>query len=739
MLKKINKLQQSPIKSILFYFVILICTNLFYPKEILSQERSWENYFHSEHITTITSKDDYIYVGLLRNGIVRYNKKTSEKVFYNNITTNLPLGWVSSISFDSSGTLWVTGGGLFKYKNEIWTMYTPENSQLPTDQIYSSFIDSSQNIWLATYGYGLLKFDGINWTSYNTTNSKIPSNNIWKIISDKKGFLWIATSNGLSKFDGKSFIVFNSSNSPIKSNEIICIGFDSKDDLWVSTNYSNGDNLFRYSNGVWYNYPYSQVNISTIYSMAFKNNGEIWLGGWEGLFKFDGIKWKDFNEKNSSIPSRYVKTMHIDKDQKLWLGSENFSDGNNYRSGGVSYYNGIDFIKLNLSNSSLPENDIYTVSVDSKNNAWFTSTSKHLIQFSSNGSKTIDIPSIGINACSTIDFDDNIWIGTYLDGIKIYTGQSWTLLNTSNSPITYNDVTDIVTDNKGQVWTVNGKDIIRLNSGKRQKFNSSNSNIPDDWARVISTDHFGNIWAIVGRSLVKYDGNIWHKTELPNNAQEINTLAVDSTLNIWLGTEYSGIFKFNGKTWIEYNIYNSPLQGNQVKIIKVNKDNVIWVGTTNNFGSGSGGVARIENGNWETFTFKNSKITFGDVSDIAFADSGKVWIATSDAGVSLLHDKINPDTLKYNNPVPLKFNLFPNYPNPFNNSTTINYQIAVESHVKISIYNILGQNIFIIKDKVQSPGNYFVRWEPINTTSNIYFCVLETDNYKQTIKLILLK
>ena len=226
---------------------------------------------------------------------------------------------------------------------------------------------------------------------------------------------------------------------------------------------------------------------------------------------------------------------------------------------------------------------------------------------------------------------------------------------------------------------------------------------------------------------------------MPNNAQEINTLAVDSTLNIWLGTEYSGIFKFNGKTWIEYNIYNSPLQGNQVKIIKVNKDNVIWVGTTNNFGSGSGGVARIENGNWETFTFKNSKITFGDVSDIAFADSGKVWIATSDAGVSLLHDKINPDTLKYNNPVPLKFNLFPNYPNPFNNSTTINYQIAVESHVKISIYNILGQNIFIIKDKVQSPGNYFVRWEPINTTSNIYFCVLETDNYKQTIKLILLK
>ena len=171
MLKKINKLQQSPIKSILFYFVILICTNLFYPKEILSQERSWENYFHSEHITTITSKDDYIYVGLLRNGIVRYNKKTSEKVFYNNITTNLPLGWVSSISFDSSGTLWVTGGGLFKYKNEIWTMYTPENSQLPTDQIYSSFIDSSQNIWLATYGYGLLIFDRINWTSYNKTDT----------------------------------------------------------------------------------------------------------------------------------------------------------------------------------------------------------------------------------------------------------------------------------------------------------------------------------------------------------------------------------------------------------------------------------------------------------------------------------------------------------------------------------------------------------------------------------------
>jgi hypothetical protein len=78
-------------------------------------------------------------------------------------------------------------------------------------------------------------------------------------------------------------------------------------------------------------------------------------------------------------------------------------------------------------------------------------------------------------------------------------------------------------------------------------------------------------------------------------------------------------------------------------------------------------------------------------------------------------------------------------PNPFNNSTVINYVTKQNSNNRITIYNTLGEQIDIILDEFQYAGEYQLSWNPKNQTSGIYICILESDNYFKVEKLLLLK
>jgi hypothetical protein len=80
-----------------------------------------------------------------------------------------------------------------------------------------------------------------------------------------------------------------------------------------------------------------------------------------------------------------------------------------------------------------------------------------------------------------------------------------------------------------------------------------------------------------------------------------------------------------------------------------------------------------------------------------------------------------------------------NYPNPFNPSTEIAYQIPSSSHVTITIYNILGKVVETLVNEDKSAGTYYVKFNAANLASGIYFYSLKTDNYVQTKKMILMK
>ncbi len=92
-----------------------------------------------------------------------------------------------------------------------------------------------------------------------------------------------------------------------------------------------------------------------------------------------------------------------------------------------------------------------------------------------------------------------------------------------------------------------------------------------------------------------------------------------------------------------------------------------------------------------------------------------------------------------NTELPLKFNLYNNYPNPFNPVTFIEFDIAEKSRVKITIFNIQGKLVCNLVDEEMKPGRYKTDWNAVNYSSGVYFFKLEASNYVQTKKMVLIK
>lgn len=95
--------------------------------------------------------------------------------------------------------------------------------------------------------------------------------------------------------------------------------------------------------------------------------------------------------------------------------------------------------------------------------------------------------------------------------------------------------------------------------------------------------------------------------------------------------------------------------------------------------------------------------------------------------------------------LPVITDLMPIYPNPFNPSTTIQYTIANQTHVSISVYNLLGEQVVMLVDNhFQSAGAYQVQWDGRNgngqyVSSGIYFLTIKTDDFVKTRKMMMLR
>jgi len=90
--------------------------------------------------------------------------------------------------------------------------------------------------------------------------------------------------------------------------------------------------------------------------------------------------------------------------------------------------------------------------------------------------------------------------------------------------------------------------------------------------------------------------------------------------------------------------------------------------------------------------------------------------------------------------IPTQITLYPNYPNPFNNSTTIGYYLPQRSKIRISIFNALGQLIDVLSNIEQESGEHNITWNTdANIPSGIYYIQLEKNGRSIIRRCLLLK
>ena len=131
------------------------------------------------------------------------------------------------------------------------------------------------------------------------------------------------------------------------------------------------------------------------------------------------------------------------------------------------------------------------------------------------------------------------------------------------------------------------------------------------------------------------------------------------------------------------------------------------------------------NGSMENYSFKNEK---ENVFKLVMGGA----------------DYVQEQTEEIRKDLPAKFSLNQNYPNPFNPDTFIPFDLPQGSHVKLRIFNILGQEIRTLKDEFFQTGSYAILWDGkdqrgFSVASGIYIYRLETGKFIQSRKMLLIK
>jgi hypothetical protein len=89
--------------------------------------------------------------------------------------------------------------------------------------------------------------------------------------------------------------------------------------------------------------------------------------------------------------------------------------------------------------------------------------------------------------------------------------------------------------------------------------------------------------------------------------------------------------------------------------------------------------------------------------------------------------------------IPSDLNLYANYPNPFNPTTTIQFGLPREAKVKLTVYNLLGEEVATLVNGVQKAGSHQIQWNAKNLPSGIYIYNLDAGSIVLHKKLMLLK
>lgn len=145
---------------------------------------------------------------------------------------------------------------------------------------------------------------------------------------------------------------------------------------------------------------------------------------------------------------------------------------------------------------------------------------------------------------------------------------------------------------------------------------------------------------------------------------------------------------------------------------------------------------------WDTTPITGENIFLGAWGCYPFAPSGLIYINDRPEGFFVF--SFEPTATAVAAQAPKPFVLNPNYPNPFNPTTTISYSLFAAGRARLGVYDVAGRRIRLLVDAVQPPGAKSVDWNATDergrrVASGVYFCRLEAAGHAGTIKMTLVE
>lgn len=387
-----------------------------------------------------------------------------------------------------------------------------------------------------------------------------------------------------------------------------------------------------------------------------------------------------------------------------------------------------------------------------------------------------------------IDSSDVVWIGAQNILYK-YDHGGWELIDTLLE-LPEGWVNDIEISGNGDIWICIGRAFGAYANGL-YKYNSGWINgIPGTYnPNKIFIDELNNLWVVfinfwphqmLWDAVGKYDGSNWEVIDIfaPAGFGELvvrnDTVFVttfwgdlygyaDSTWQLiiphqewevkkiwkykdrmWIGGEKFGEFYGNTFTPIELITNFLDSTNSNSTSLNVEDNNILWIGTDN------GHIIRFED-ELEVVT----EYTGNEIKEIEIDKYSNKWVLIDNIGLliynedEILEIQSSPDFTVSG------YLLFQNYPNPFNPSTKIQFVIpnAVRNLkdfssqaprndnnlVTLKVYDVLGNEVATLVNEELPAGEYEVEFDGVELPSGIYFYQLQSNEFIQTKKMILLK